>query len=174
MVTAEYQKHLLKARSAFDGILLTNKRFLGYLKGNHTILRAPVLAETTTADGEAVVPATREVSWTMKKDLGGIIAVFPLLSLKSCISTHPLIPVPLKAEVSVLQKRLHEHQSETRARLEESNPRFHAFFFDANGSGREAGSSTPGPCIDELIPISSTVTAQAAAEKKNRPNKPAQ
>jgi len=64
----------------------------------------------------------------MKKDLGGIIAVFPLLSFKSSISTHPLKPVPLKAEVSVLQKHFHEHQSETGARLEESNPRFHAFF----------------------------------------------
>ena len=65
----------------------------------------------------------------MKKYIGRILAIFPLLSLKSWILPQPPETAPLKVEVSVLQKRLHEHQklqSETRARLKESSTSFDA------------------------------------------------
>ena len=67
----------------------------------------------------------------MKRYLGGILAVLPLLSLKSCASPQPPKPAPRKVEVSALQKNIHEHQklrSETGAKLDDSSIRIDTLF----------------------------------------------
>jgi hypothetical protein len=124
MMKAEYQKDPVKSSSLsvpFLLILLTNKRFLGYLKATNQPNHPPP-GRSGGRKRRHKLHQSRGAGPFMNRR-SAILAILSLFLVTACASVEPPKPDPVKEELTLLQKQileLQKLQNETKAKLEES------------------------------------------------------